>query len=150
MSSLPTSQCLRTEWNDGTINVLSLFKCSHFKTKDVVPRSNHWEKVLSYRKGVLHNFEFFQFSSTFIIVKLLYLTCAMSQDLQCWLYTVDSRGIYSLVSGYPKQISAVFNRVSTKIDSAFVWSKNGKTYFTRGLSVCFIYSNYIWTLFCLF
>ena len=54
---------------------------------------------------------------------------------ECWRYEKGE-----LVGGYPKSISAEFSGIPDDLDSAFVWSGNGKTYFMKGYQ----YFRYDW------
>ena len=52
------------------------------------------------------------------------------QGDKVFLYEENSQ---NLRAGYPKKISDVFHNVPNNVDSAFMWSGNGRIYFTKGI-----------------
>jgi matrix metalloproteinase-14 (membrane-inserted) len=51
---------------------------------------------------------------------------------QVWCYTMNGDLNFNLNSGYPKPISAEFTNLPSDLNAAFIWSGNGKLYFTKG------------------
>ena len=66
----------------------------------------------------------------FYVVEFMYYIGFCFQDDKYWKFD----GMKP-VSGYPRRIREGFKGLPDKIDAAFVWSGNGKTYFIKGKQV---------------
>lgn len=82
------------------------------------------------------------FSVPFSLVKMILdhvIKTSFSQGTKYWRFN-DRK----MATGYPKEISVGFAGIPNDVDTAFVWSGNGKTYFFKGenLSLPFSLSYY--------